>query len=131
VVCAAHESAIGPFFFDEDIIISISFLHILENYALQLNNSSPFLQLDSAHMMLLLPLLFILFLLFRSWDCTMMVTQVLTIIMMIKVKPSSFTHKLKELIGLLLLAAMMLHVQVVLSMKNMRAKEGASVKAIK
>jgi hypothetical protein len=48
--CAlTHESIIGLYFFDEDIITSNSFLHMLENYALpQLNskNNLTILQLD-------------------------------------------------------------------------------------
>jgi len=62
---------------------------------------------------------------FRSWDCTMMVTQVPTIIMMTEVEPSSFTHKLKQCIRVYLL------VQLVSSMKNMKASEGTSIEAVK
>jgi hypothetical protein len=51
--------------------------------------------------------------------------------MMIKVKPSSSTHKFKKLIGVILPAAVMSRVQVGLRMKNTRTKEGASMKAIK
>jgi len=62
---------------------------------------------------------------FRSWDCTMMVTQVPTIIMMTEVKPSSSTHKLKQCIRLYLL------VQLVSSMKNMKADEGTNTETVK
>ena len=61
---------------------------------------------------------------FRSWDCTMTVTRVLTIIMMTEVEPSSFTLKLKQCIRLYLL------VQLVSSVKNLKAN-GASIKAVK
>jgi len=55
----------------------------------------------------------------------MMVTQVPTIIMMTKVEPSSFTHKLKQHIRLYLL------VQLVSIMKNMKANEETSIDAVK
>jgi hypothetical protein len=58
----------------------------------------------------------------------MMVIQVPTIIMIIKVKPSNFTHKLKQVKGLFRLTPVML--QVVLSMKSKRAK-GVSIKTPK
>jgi hypothetical protein len=51
--------------------------------------------------------------------------------MMTKVMPSISTHKFKECIELILPAAMMLHVHLVLSMKDTRTKEGANTKAIK
>jgi hypothetical protein len=51
--CAlTHERVIGPFFFDDDIIASNSFLDMLENYALsQLSsnhNKNLILQMDAA-----------------------------------------------------------------------------------
>lgn len=61
----------------------------------------------------------------RSWVCTMMVTQVPTIITTIKVKHSSFTHKLKQLIVLFPLAPL------VLIMKNVGAKKGARIGTLK
>jgi hypothetical protein len=62
---------------------------------------------------------------FRSWDYTMMVTPVPTIIMMTEVELSSFTHKLKQCIRL------HLPVQLLSSMKNMKANEGTSTEAVK